>query len=143
MTTSFKEVLEKDGVLAYTSKGASMLPLLREGRDVMVIRRGEPPYRKYDAVLFLRPNGQYILHRIMKVNGGSYYIIGDNCISGENVAEEQIIGVLTAIKRNGRTIDTSGRLYRMFVVFWWAIFPLRKAYKYVRRALSLAVHVRR
>ena len=39
---SFEEILEKDGVLTYTNKGVSMKPLLREDRDVMVIKKRRP-----------------------------------------------------------------------------------------------------
>ena len=39
MATSFEEELERSGRLAYTNVGISMLPLLREKRDVMRIER--------------------------------------------------------------------------------------------------------
>ena len=53
---NFEEVLDRDGHLAYTNKGVSMLPLLRQGRDVMLIRKkGAEKLKKLDAVLFRRP----------------------------------------------------------------------------------------
>ena len=133
---SFEQILERSGSLAYTNRGVSMMPLLRQGKDVMLIEKREPPYKKYDAVLFLRDNGQYVLHRIMRVMDGAYYIIGDNCISGETVPEEKILGVLTGVKRNGRMIGENDRLYRFYVRFWWAIFPLRKVWMRLRPYLS-------
>ena len=86
----FEEVLEKKGVIAYTNVGVSMLPLLRENRDIMIIRkRGADRLKKYDAVLFVRPEVQdqscYVLHRILKVLEDGYWIVGDNCVSGEYV----------------------------------------------------------
>lgn len=133
---SFEQILERDGSLAYTNRGVSMMPLLRQGKDVMLIEKCEPPYKKYDAVLFRRNNGQYVLHRIMRVMDGSYYIIGDNCISGETVRQEQILGVLTGVKRNGKLIREDDRLYRCYVRFWWAIFPLRKVWMRLRPYLG-------
>ena len=133
---SFERILERDGALAYTNKGVSMMPLLRQGKDVMIIEKRDPPYKKYDAVLFLRDSGQYVLHRIMKVSEGEYYIIGDNCVSGETVREEQILGVLTGVKRNGKLIRETDRLYRCYVRFWWAIFPLRKCWMRLRPRLG-------
>ncbi len=52
---TFEELLERDGQIAYTNKGVSMMPLLRQGRDLMVIdKKGPEPCKKYDAVLFKR-----------------------------------------------------------------------------------------
>ena len=109
-----------------------MLPLLRENRDLMVIRKkGAAKLNKYDAVLFLRDNGEYVLHRIIKVNSGSYRVIGDNCISGEDVRGDQIIGVLEEIVRDGKTIRVTDICYRIFVRVWWSIYPVRVLIKTV------------
>ena len=65
--SSFEEELEQNGTLVFPNKGKSMLPLLRENRDLMVIRKKGPERcKKYDAVLFRRGE-QYVLHRILKV----------------------------------------------------------------------------
>ena len=120
------EQLSKSGVIIHTNKGTSMMPLLRENRDLMVIRKkGVERFCKYDAVLFQRPNGEYVLHRILKVNPDSYWIVGDNCISGETVKDEQILGILTDIVRDGKTIKTSDSGYLLFVRVWCALFPVR------------------
>ena len=43
------------------------------------------------------------MHRILRVNpDGSYWIVGDNSFSGETVQEEQILGVLSAVMRDGK-----------------------------------------
>jgi hypothetical protein len=120
------EQLDRSGVVIHTNKGTSMMPLLRENRDLMVIRKKEAGrFCKYDAVLFLRPDGEYVLHRILKVNSDSYWIVGDNCISGETVRDDQILGILTEIIRDGKTIRTTDRGYQIFVRAWCAVFPLR------------------
>lgn len=124
--TTLKQQLDASGVLVHTNKGTSMMPLLRENRDLMVIRkRGAGRFHKYDAVLFVRDNGDYVLHRILRVNPDSYWIAGDNCVSGETVREEQVIGILTEIVRDGRTINVTDKGYRLFVRVWCALFPLR------------------
>ena len=65
--SSFEEELDRRGVLVFTNKGRSMLPLLREDRDLMVIeKKGPERCKKYDAVLFKRGE-KYVLHRILKV----------------------------------------------------------------------------
>ena len=117
-TMTFEEILENDGHLAFTNKGISMRPLLFEGRDIMLIEKKTERPKKLDAVLFKR-NGinekeTYDMHRILRVNNdGTYWIIGDNCISGETVKEEQVIGVLSGIIRKGKTISVTEHLYRL------------------------------
>lgn len=129
--STFEQQLEEHGRLVFTNKGVSMMPLLREDRDIMVIeRKGAERCKKYDAVLFRRPGmegrGAYVLHRILRVNpDGSYWIVGDNCVSGETVREEQILGVLTAVVRDGRTVSVTDRGYRLYVRLWCAPYRLR------------------
>ena len=114
--TSFEQELEANGSIIFTNRGVSMLPLLRQDRDVLVIeKRGPERCAKYDAVLFRRLDGRYILHRILRVLDGSYYIVGDNCITGEYVQENQVVGILRAIRRNGRTIRVTDPGYVFYV----------------------------
>lgn len=131
VVTTFEEELARSGRIVYTNVGTSMLPLLREGRDLMVIERCNPArVRRLQAVLYVRPDiqgeGRYILHRILKVTeSGSYWIVGDNCTTGETVAPSQIIGVLTAVRRGKKTISVTSFRYRAYVALWCAPYPLR------------------
>ena len=137
--TTFELQLERDGVLIYPNKGTSMLPLIRQGRDLMVIKKLNKRPRKYDAVLFIRADGKYVLHRIQKVyNDGSYYIIGDNCTTGETVKEDQIIGILTEVKRGekGKSIMSSDIKYKLYARFILLILPLRKLVAKIRWKLA-------
>ena len=139
---TFEEMIEKDGFLAYTCHGISMLPLLRAEKDVVVIEKIRRPLRKYDAVLFRREEdadeGKYVLHRILRVYGdGSYFIIGDNCYNGEIVREENILGILTSIRRGERTIRCEGNFpYALSVRIWRMLFPIRRIREPLRRAGS-------
>ncbi len=126
---TFEEVLERDGKLVYTNKGVSMMPLLRQDQDLLVIEKCDPSaLKKYDAVLFVRKNQRknYVLHRILKVNpDGSYWIVGDHCSSGERVEPEQILGKLVQIKRNGKTIELTDKGYLFYVHLWCDFYPIR------------------
>ncbi len=130
--SSFEETLERDGVLVYTNKGRSMLPLLRENRDLMVIeRKGPERCKKYDAVLFKRGD-KYVLHRILKVREQDYYIVGDNLRKGDYVRDEQILGVLTQVVRDGKTINADDPAYLRYVHLWCGCLPLRSGIFFVR-----------
>ena len=146
MLTSFEEELEKNGRIAFTNVGVSMKPLLREGRDVMLIRRCDgKDVKKYDAVLFRRPwiqgRGEYVLHRVLKRRpDGVLWIVGDNCTDGEDVAPENVLGVLEAIQRKGKRIPVTAFSYRVYVFFWGVLYPLRifalKIWRVLRRAFA-------
>lgn len=139
METSFEEELERSGHIAYTNVGISMLPLLRENRDVMRIEK--KPWKLYDAVLFRRPGvtgrGRYIIHRIMRVNrDGSCWIVGDNLTEGETVQPEDILGVLTGVYRNGRMVELDDMKYRLYVTLWCKPWPFRFAVLRTKRICS-------
>ena len=92
------------------------MPLLRQHKDIMVIRKITEPLKKNDVVLFKRPNGAYVLHRIIKVCGlGNYRVAGDNRWSSETVPEEWIIGILTEVVKDGRHISTQSDEYKAYV----------------------------
>ena len=139
--TDFETVLNEKGVLVYTNKGVSMMPLLRQDKDIMVIKKQVSGYRKDDVVLYKRLNGQYVLHRITEVLGdGNYIIIGDNCPNNtaEKIPDSQILGILTEIKRDGKILSMNDKKYLSYV----KTVPLRRKLvptkRFVRRGLSFA-----
>ena len=114
--TKFENEIQSKGYIIYTNEGDSMMPLLRQHRDIMVIRKITEPLKKYDAVLFKRPNGAYVLHRIIKVCGlGQYRIAGDNRHFAETVPEEWIIGILSEVIKDGRHISTQSDEYKAYL----------------------------
>ena len=125
---NFEAYLDQHGTLVYTNVGKSMLPLLRQGRDLMVIEKRPPGrLRRFDAVLYSPVPGRYILHRIIAVRETDYVILGDNCIRKETgITDDQILGVLTAIRRGSRTIRADSFGVRAFVRVWYALYPLRR-----------------
>ena len=121
--TSIDEELRKNGRIVFKNKGVSMMPLLRQDKDVMIIEAKREGFKKGDAVLFRRRE-QYVMHRITKDLGNkTFYIIGDNCISGEIVKEEQIIGILTGVQRDGKLIQMTDKKYLRYV----RTVPFRRA----------------
>ena len=92
-TEAFRENLEKQGFLVQPFRGVSMMPLLRQGRDAVRLVKPQRPLKKMDIVLFERPDGQLVLHRIIRIRNGEYYIRGDNCI-GCVSSRQQTLGAL-------------------------------------------------
>ena len=143
--TTFEEVLQSSGKLVYTNVGVSMMPLIREGRDILIIEKCDPSaLKKYDAVLFRRNNvkgrGEYVLHRILKVlPDNKYYIVGDNCTGGETVNGSQILGILTGIVRNEKPYPLSGFRYKTYLFFRCTLYPVRFIYLRVKQCLKYTV----
>lgn len=132
--TTYEEYLEKYGELTYTNVGVSMLPMLRQGRDVFTVKKKtEERCRKYDVVLYRRPPNHYVLHRIVKVRENDYVICGDNCMNLEyGIKDEDIIGVLEEFVRKGHKISVDNFLYRSYSVIWCAIFPIRRIFMKIK-----------
>lgn len=123
---SFEELLEKDGYIVYTNVGCSMMPLLRQRRDIIEIRKKGPERcKKYDVALYKRGD-KYILHRVLKVLPDGYLIAGDNCVFVErDITDENILGVMTRVRRNGRDVAMDNPWYRLYVHLWCDCYPLR------------------
>lgn len=139
--STFEEILARDGQLVYTNVGDSMLPLIRQGRDLLVIKPKTGRLKKYDIPLYRRDSGQYVLHRVLKVRPDDYMICGDNRWSREyGITDRHIVGVLTAIIRDGKEIPMTDWRLRLYAHLWCDLFPLRAG---ILRCLSVMKRVRR
>ena len=126
--TRIEDVIERDGRLVYTNVGDSMRPLIRQDRDILIIEKPHGRLKKNDVPLYKRDNGQYVLHRVLKVRDNDYVICGDNRYSKEyGITDRHIIGVMTAMVRDGKEIAITDWRYRLYVHLWCDLFPLRAA----------------
>ena len=111
---SFEEELERSGKIIYRNAGVSMRPLIKQDRDIIIITKPNGRLKKFDIPLYKR-NSQYVLHRIVKVRENDYVILGDNCLRKEyGITDDQIIGVLTSLIRNGKEVDLNSFGYRFY-----------------------------
>ena len=124
-TYTFEELLDQKGYFVYTNVGASMLPLLRQRRDLIEIRRKQGRCKKYDVVLYKRGH-RYILHRIIKVREHDYVILGDNCDTLEyGITDDMILGVMARVVRDGKYISTTDWRYKFYSHLWVDFYPIR------------------
>ena len=112
---TYEEYLKEHGTLTYSNVGESMMPLLKQGRDLFTVEeKSEKRCKPGDVVLFKR-GGRYVLHRVIKVRDNDYVIMGDNCVSKETgVKDSDIIGVMTAYTRKGKQHKTTDKGYRAY-----------------------------
>ena len=124
--STFEEEINKTGKLIYTSVGNSMMPIIHENCDILIIEKVSGRLKKYDIPLYKRASGQYVLHRILKIRKDSYVTCGDNHWKKEyDITDDNIIGVLTGIVRNGKKISVSDIKYKIYVHLWCDLFPIR------------------
>lgn len=124
--SSIEEELRRSGSGVFTNVGDSMMPLLRQRRDLMHIKAVDGPLKKYDVPLYRRDNGQYVLHRILKVRKHDYLICGDNRWTIEKgITDRHIIGVLTGVTRDGTYLSVNDFKYKVYVHLWCDFFPVR------------------
>lgn len=132
-TSTFEEELDTRGYLIYTNCGDSMMPLLRENRDLLHIKKQDGRCRKYDVALYKRDSGQYVLHRILKVRENGYVICGDNRYRREyDITDRHILGVLKGVTRDGRYISVTDKKYLFYVHLWCDFFYLRAALIWIK-----------
>ncbi len=131
---SYEEILNRDGKYIFTPVGTSMLPLLRQHRDTVLVEKKIKRLKKYDVALYKRKNGEYVLHRIMKVGENDYTFCGDNHTTLEKgVKEEQVLGVMTAFWRDEKKIETTAFSYKLYTKIWCLSLNLRKVMLVVKR----------
>lgn len=127
MITTYEEELNRTGKFTYTCSGISMLPLLRQQKDLFTIEKKQGRCEKFDVVLYKRPPKSYVLHRVVEVREKDYVILGDNCFNKEyGIRDEEILGVMTSFVRNGKEYPVSHKGYRLYTTVWYFLYPLRR-----------------
>lgn len=115
----FRERLEKGQTVRFMPRGISMLPMLRQGIDSVVLSPLPEKLKKYDLPLYQRPNGKYILHRIVGV-GDTYTCLGDNQYDKEYGVEHQwMIGLVTAFYRGEKYHSVNELSYKLYCRGWY------------------------
>ncbi len=127
MEDVIRKSVSSGGEFRMITAGISMLPLLRNRKDTVVLVKAPTPLKKYDIPLFKRKDGHFVLHRVIEIKDGSYVMCGDNQISKEyGISDSDVIAVVSKIVRNGKTIDLKRSLrYKIYVFFYCTLFPLR------------------
>lgn len=128
---SIEDILAKGGVYVSPTVGVSMRPLLRQGKDRVILVPPQGRLQKYDVPLYRRGN-DYVLHRIVAVRPDDYVVLGDNCVTREYVKDEQIVGVLTGFYRGKRYVELTAPFYRAYCVLWQGTWPMRWCIAHVR-----------
>ena len=122
-----EEILKEEMSFTIRATGNSMLPLWRDKRDLVTLAAcDEESLCKRDIVLYRRENGQYVLHRILCIEGESLELCGDaQTVVERGIPASAVIARVIGICRNGRWISCQQWLYRCYSWGWCMVRPIR------------------
>ena len=123
---NFEQYLKENDRLIYTNVGVSMLPLLRQGKDLFILERKKSGRCNVGDVVLYRRRDQYVLHRIIEVKPDDYVIIGDNCTEKEyGITDNNILAVMISFIRNGKNYSVNTFSYRIYSFIWLKTTTMR------------------
>lgn len=113
------ELLRAGYSIRFRPGGHSMHPTIRDGEAVTVEPVNALAVKRGDILLYQTERG-VIAHRVrsIKKNGNAakvFILRGDTSIScDEPVKADQILGKIISVERNGRKVDISSRVSKLF-----------------------------
>ena len=105
-----EEVLALEGKYVGPTVGVSMLHMLKNRRDTIVVKPKTERLKRLDVALYRRGD-DYVLHRVLEPIDGGYIIRGDNCYSLEKIPEDDVFGVLTEFFRKDKHYFCTDKKY--------------------------------
>lgn len=113
-----------------------MLPLIRPGRDTVILVRPHHPLSTGAIILYQRDSGAWVLHRILAVTKKGYTLCGDNQTAAEpGIRPDQVIGLVRTILREGIPLEEHNLRWRLYSKAW-RYLPLRWIPLGIHRRLS-------
>ena len=113
-----RENLAQGKTVRFLPKGSSMKPMLRQGKDSVVLSPVPEKLQKYDLPLYQRRDGTYVLHRIVAV-GDTYTCLGDNQLKPERgLRQDQMIGLVTGFYRGSKYHSVTEPGYQLYCRVW-------------------------
>lgn len=129
------ERLEAGESVQFTPQGTSMTPMILGGRDQVILSLKPEKWKKYDLPFYRRDDGQYVLHRIVKVDK-TITCIGDNQFAyEEGLRPDQMIAIATGFVRKGKQYRTDQFFYKMYCRLWCGSRGIRYFFQRVRGKL--------
>ncbi len=135
-----QEKLAAGGEVSFTVSGTSMQPMVFDRKDTVTLKKATLPLKKYEVPFYRRDDGQFVLHRIVKIQkNGNYTCRGDNqTVNEPDVRNDQIIGVLSSFERGGKFVDVKKSFkYKIYCRLWMLMYYYRCGRYYFKRALQI------
>lgn len=117
------EILSRGNRLRFRACGRSMYPYIRDGDVIEVTQTGISEIRLGEVILYCTPHKKVIAHRVIKKYRENDEVIlvtkGDSVFNlDQRVYEEQLLGKIIAVKRDGQYMRLDQGLSLMLNTFW-------------------------
>ncbi len=136
-----KEVIENGGEVSIIATGDSMMPMLTDGRDSIVLTQRTGKLKKYDLPFYRRKNGVFVVHRVVKIVNGEYILCGDNQFSLEkDITDKEVIAMVKSFTRNNKTYTVESKKYKLYCIFWVNSRWFRQKYTGLKRRIKKLIY---
>ena len=123
---SYRELLKAADNLPLRVSGNSMAPFLVHGRDTVYLSRVSRPLKVGDIVLYQRKNGAYVLHRICRLEGDAYCMVGDaQTMLEHGIQREQVFALVRWAQRKSKRQAPGSFWWEFFEKIWVRMVPCR------------------
>lgn len=136
---AYGQLLSDESVdsLPLVISGNSMSPFLIHGRDTVYLSRVKGPIKRGHMLLYRRDSGQYVLHRVYRVDGDSLTMIGDaQTVLEPGIRQDQVMAIVTSVVRKGKKQAPGSFWWEFFEKVWIRMVPLRTMMRSVYTAFS-------
>lgn len=101
---TFEKTIKDGGFVPLVVTGSSMMPFLKDGRDIVWLRVcNESDFKRGKVILFKRKDGALVLHRIRKVLPDNELLMnGDAQYWCEKIERNQALAAVSEIERDGQ-----------------------------------------
>lgn len=128
MMEEIRTLISEGKTVTLTVKGNSMNPFIVHLRDRMTLG----PWKKEDlkkgtVALVKDTRGNYLIHRIIKVEENTVTLLGDGNIKmTETATFDNIIAIMYSVNRKGREVSIYSCLWKTYSWFWKILTPIRR-----------------
>ncbi len=145
--------IAKNGFGLSMTHGISMRPLIWGGRHCVAVAPLGGELKVGDMLMFVQKQGDHeisVVHRLIEIrrhgDRNLYVTRGDNCLVGETVRPEEVIGRVVEVHRIGgyrpwyvigsEKFTVEDAAYLRYTRIWSAIWPVRRIYYKIRGRLD-------
>ena len=121
-------LISEGKTISISAKGYSMNPFIVHMKDQITLGSWTDDQIKKGAVVLVKDvRGCYIIHRIIKRDGNVLTLMGDGNIGIiETAYVEDIIALMHAVIKKGRTYSVNSLSWRLYSWFWKLLTPVRR-----------------
>ena len=110
-----EEQIASGKTVRFGPKGTSMMPLIRQNIDSIVLAKAPEKLKKYDIPLYRRDDGHFVLHRVVGCRKNEYVMCGDNQAFYEyGITNKHILAIAVGMYRGDEYVSFEKKDYIIY-----------------------------